>query len=236
MNINLVCCLFVLDNEKNENIRKNDIKKLKILINKDGKLPSVVYKKDHMKSDLKKEIKGILGTSFFHLEQVFSHNIKDSVDVIYLGLTNIEYIKKLNPSYKLVDFDVIDNKVIIFDKEKYNYKTKEVVEGKNIEYFHEIKIDDENIKNILLEIIISFKRIRSNIDNTDIVFKLLGDNFTLEDVRATYELITKTNVDKSNFRKKIIKYCEKTVSKDEKTGFRPSQRYTFKPLKGDLWI
>ena len=236
MSINLICCLFVLDNEKNQNIRKNDTKKLRILVRQDNSLIKVAFKKDHMKSDLKNEIKRIIGTCSFHLEQVFSHNIKGNVDIIYLGLTNMEYIKKLDQSYKLVDFDLIDNKVIVFDKEKYNYKTKEVVEGKNIEYFHEIKAKDDNIRNTLLEILISFKRIRSNIDNTDIAFKLLGDTFTLEDVRATYELITKTSVDKSNFRKKIIKYCSQTSEKDEKTGFRPSLKYTFKPVKGDLWV
>lgn len=236
MSINLICCLFVLDNEKNLNIRKNDNKKLKVLVEKDNSLVKIPFKKEHMKSDLKKEVKEIIGTNKFHLEQVFSHNIKGDVDIIYLGLTNIEYIKKIDKSYKLVDFDVVDNKIILFDQKKYSYKTKEIIDGNNIEYYHEIKEKDERIKNTLLEIIISFKRLRSNIDNTDIVFKLLGETYTLEDVRATYELVTKSNVDKSNFRKKIIKYCYKTSEKEEKTGFRPSQRYKFKPLKGDLWI
>ena len=34
-----------------------------------------------------------------------------------------------------------------------------------------------------------------------------------------------------------IKYCEKVNSIiDTKNGFRPSQKYRFKPLKGDIWI
>ena len=65
----------------------------------------------------------------------------------------------------------------------------------------------------------------------------MGSSFTLEDVRILYELIKDTTVDKSNFRKKIIKYCEKVDIKDNiKSGFRPSQKYKFKPLKGDVWI
>ena len=32
MQANLVSCLFILDSEKNGNIRKNDIKKIKILV------------------------------------------------------------------------------------------------------------------------------------------------------------------------------------------------------------
>ena len=65
----------------------------------------------------------------------------------------------------------------------------------------------------------------------------MGSSFTLEDVRIVYELIKDCSVDKSNFRKKIIKYCEKIdTSTNEKNGYRPSQRYKFKPLKGDVWL
>ena len=65
----------------------------------------------------------------------------------------------------------------------------------------------------------------------------MSKTFTLEDVRIVYELIKDCKVDKSNFRKKIIKYCEKTDSVDDtKIGYRPSQKYIFKPLIGDVWI
>ena len=78
-------------------------------------------------------------------------------------------------------------------------------------------------------------------DNDDLFDFSLGEftetGFTLEDVRMTYELIRDCGVDKSNFRKKIIKYCEKVnETVDKKSGYRPSQRYKFKPLKGDVWL
>ena len=89
----------------------------------------------------------------------------------------------------------------------------------------------------MLNLLISYKRIRSNIDSTDIIFKFMGKTFTLEDVRIVYELIKDCSVDKSNFRKKIMKYCEKTDEIEEtKNGYRPSQKYQFKPLKGDIWL
>ena len=43
MNINLVCCLFVLDKESSNNIRKNDIKKIKVLVKKDNTFPCISY-------------------------------------------------------------------------------------------------------------------------------------------------------------------------------------------------
>lgn len=56
-------------------------------------------------------------------------------------------------------------------------------------------------------LITSYKRIRANIDITDIILKFLPKTFTIEDIRIVYKLIKDSKVDKSNFRKKIIKYC-----------------------------
>lgn len=237
MKVNLVSCLFVLDNEKNSNIRKNDIKKLKILVTKEKELPMIDFSAKGIKNQIRKNLSSIIESNFFHLEQVFTMDYKDNIDVIYLGATNIENVTKLNENYELVDFYVEDNSNIIFDDKKYSYKTIEVEENNNIEYIHKINTSDDIIKRKLLSILISYKKIRSNVNSTDILFKFMGSTFTLEDVRILYELIKDSNVDKSNFRKKIIKYCEKVeVNEVSKSGYRPSQKYKFKPLKGDNWI
>ena len=60
--------------------------------------------------------------------------------------------------------------------------------------------------------------------------------FTLEEVRIVYEMLTETKVDKSNFRKKIIKYCREVEGEYEKKGYRPSKLYEFKLLKEDIWL
>lgn len=237
MKINLVGCLFILDSEKNENIRKNDIKKIKVLVTKEKGLPMIDFDAKGIKNQIRKNLSSIIGSNFFHLEQVFTMDYKDSIDVIYLGATNIENVTKLNENYELVDFYVEDNSNIIFGDKEYNYRTIEVEENNNIEYIHEINVSDDIVKRTLLSILISYKKIRSTADNTDILFKFMGSSFTLEDVRILYEIIKGSSVDKSNFRKRIIKYCEKVeVSEITKNGYRPSQRYKFKPLKGDVWL
>lgn len=237
MKVNLVGCLFVLDNEKNSNIRKNDIKKIKVLVTKEKELPMIDFSAKGIKNQIRKNLSSIIGSNLFHLEQVFTMDYKDSIDIIYLGATNIENVTKLNKNYELVDFYVKDNSNIIFGDKEYDYKTIEVEENNNIEYIHEINTSDDMVKRTLLSILISYKKIRSTADNTDILFKFMGSTFTLEDVRILYELIKDSSVDKSNFRKKIIKYCEKVeVSEVTKNGYRPSQRYKFKPLKGDVWL
>jgi len=237
MQINIKSCLFVLDSEKNSNIRKNDIKKLKVLVDGNYKLPSLVYEGNDLKKQVRTSISKIIGSNIFHLEQVYTMDYKDSVDIIYLGITNIENVTKLNKDYKLIDFNILSNNTIVYGDNNYNYKTIEVEENNNIEYKHDISVKDNELKRELLSLLISYKRIRYNIDDTDIIFKFMSKTFTLEDVRIVYELIKDCKVDKSNFRKKIIKYCEKTDSVDDtKIGYRPSQKYIFKPLIGDVWI
>ncbi len=236
MQANLVSCLFILDSEKNGNIRKNDIKKIKILVTDEEELPEIPFKAKGIKNQIRKNISSIIGSDYFHVEQVFSYDHGAELDVIYLGITNMENIIKLKKGYKLIEFKVENNNTIIFGDKKFKYKTIENIENKNVEYTHEIQAED-NIKLTLLKLLITYKKIRSSLDNTDMLFKFMGGTFTLEDVRIVYELIKDTSVDKSNFRKKIIKYCEKVEEKKtEKKGYRPSQKYSFKPLKGDVWL
>jgi hypothetical protein len=237
MQINLVSCIFVLDSKKNDNIRKNDVKKLKVLVNNNNELPTISIEGNEIKKQVRNSISSIIGSNIFHLEQVYTMDYKSDIDIIYLGVTNIDNISELKEDYKLVGFEIKDNSLIILDNKEYEYKTIELEDNNNIEYIHDIRIKNEQIKRTLMNLLISYKRIRNSIDSTDIVFKFMGSSFTLEDVRIVYELIKDCSVDKSNFRKKIIKYCEKVDSTtNEKNGYRPSQRYKFKPLKGDVWL
>ncbi len=237
MQINMVCCLFVLNSEKNENIRKNDIKKIQVLTDHQGMLPSIDFHGGDMKKMLKTHLKNIIGSSKFHLEQVYTMENERGIDIIYLAITNIENVSKLAEEYVLKEFNILNNEWITFGESSFKYKTKEIEENNNIEYVHEIVTKDNELKKTLLYLLISYKKIRSNADNTDILFKFLGSSFTLEDVRIVYEIIKDTSVDKSNFRKKITKYCEKIETENKsKNGYRPSQQYKFKPLKGDAWL
>ena len=230
MQINLVSCIFILDSEKNENIRKNDIKKLKVLVNNNNELPIISVGGNEIKKQVRNSISSIIGSNIFHLEQVYTMDYKNDIDIIYLGVTNIDNISELNGNYKLVDFKIKDNSLIVLDNKEYEYKTIELEDNNNIEYIHDIKIKDEQVKRTLMNLLISYKRIRNSIDSTDIIFKFMGPSFTLEDVRIVYELIKECSVDKSNFREKV------DIFKNEKNGYRPSQRYRFKPLKGDVWL
>lgn len=209
MKINLITCLFVLDSEKNDNFRKNDIQKIKLLLTNDYKLPSIAFDGNGAKNQIRENLLSIIGSNIFHLEQVFAMDYKEEIDIIYLGITNIENVKKLKKDYQLLEFNIENNNTITIGDVSYSYETVELENNNNIEYIHDIKTTDEIIKRTLLNSLISYKKIRTNIDSTDIIFKFMASSFTLEEVRILYEMIKDTNVDKSNFRKKIVKYCEK---------------------------
>lgn len=235
MSVNIVTCMFVLDSEKNDNIRKNDIKRIKILTDINNKLPRLRYTGNDIKKETRDYLEKIVGTNLFHLEQVYTLDYEKDINIIYLAITNINHTD-LDSDYKLIDFNVEKNKTVTFGEDIVNYKTIPIEINNNIEYDREFDTLDKDLKLELVISLIAYKRIRSNIDNTDIIFKFMDSSFTLEDVRIVYELITEKEVDKSNFRKKIVKYCEKTKNIPTKTGYRPSQRYKFKPLKEDIWL
>lgn len=242
MNINLVTCLFVIDTQKSENNKKNDIKVLKILVKKtDKSLPNIYFKEqDDMKTELKDYITKIINTKTFHLEQVYTlaerkYFADKKLDIIYLSLANIENIKNIDEHYELIPIKLKTNEYCQLGETTIKYKTKELKNNGNIEYIHEIETEDINLEKQIMEIIIAYKHLKNRIDNTDAIFKLLPQKFSLEDTRIIYELITETKVDKSNFRKRIIKYCEKTNEIIKDKAYRPTIMYKYN-LTDKIWL
>ena len=242
MNINLVCPIMVLENKTNTNIRKTDTKVLKLLVTKENEelvtIPLIGTK--DIKKVLRETITNIINSDEFHLEQVYTlgeekYYLESAVDIIYLAITNSKNIKMIDNKYKLVDFS-IKNNIIEFNKKNYSFKTMEKISHNNIEYYHTIQVKDIKLEKKLLEIIICYKQLRNKIDCSDIIFKFMGNTFTLEEIRLVYELIKEKKVDKSNFRKKIMKYCKEVSIDTTKKGYRPSKIYTFQVLKGDIWL
>lgn len=121
MELSIVTCLFVLDNKKNENKKKNDIKSLKIVLNKkNNDLIRIKFdEKSSIKEQMRKKINNVIGNEKFHLEQVYTFGEKKyfedkRIDVIYMALANIDNIKKLDDDYELVDFNVFIPASIFF--------------------------------------------------------------------------------------------------------------------------
>lgn len=72
-------------------------------------------------------------------------------------------------------------------------------------------------------------RLRSKIRYTTVVGKILPKTFTLSDLEHAYTTVLEEELDKRNFRKKILKLNIVTPTKDKREGgaFRPAQLYRF---------
>lgn len=72
------------------------------------------------------------------------------------------------------------------------------------------------------------QRIRNKLDYTSVGFELLPDKFTLTELQLVHEAILGENLDKRNFRRKIIqKGIAKPTKEWQRTGRKPAQLYRF---------
>ena len=75
-----------------------------------------------------------------------------------------------------------------------------------------------------------YERLKSKIEYSTIISKLLPAQFTLNDLQSVYEDILKTALDKRNFRKKILSQdvIVETGEKYAEGAHRPANMYRFK--------
>lgn len=242
MKVNLTCVMLVLESLQNPDIRKNDLKSIKIVVRHNcRKLPQVYANPSNdIKQQLRRTLFNIVGTDVFSLEQVYALGDKKymsadgDIDIIYLAIINGTQISKIAADYKLIDIS-IQNNIIKIGEQKYHYRTIEKI-GHGIEYFFDTDAPDISCDKMLIEILTAWKYLRSRLDFTDIIFKFMPSDFTLEDVRQVYEIVSQQQVDKSNFRKKITKYCDEIPGKTTHRGHRPGKIYQYVPKVGDTWL
>lgn len=150
-----------------------------------------------------------LMTSPLHLEQLYTFTKIDRdprgrvVAVAYLAL---------------VPWDNLS------EKEKTNsneVKWVRVADAKKLAYDHDEILD------------VAVKRLRSRISYTTVISRLLPREFTLTELKAAYEAILQTALDKRNFRKKFLKMDVLNPLEKERSGtpWRPAQLYEFKDRK-----
>lgn len=82
---------------------------------------------------------------------------------------------------------------------------------------------------------LALKRLRTRIAYTTLLCKLMPKEFTLTELESAYETILGTELDKRNFRKKILKLAVLTEVPRKREGgrFRPAQLYRFASTKVD---
>ena len=96
-------------------------------------------------------------------------------------------------------------------------------------------IAQDNFKNKEDRDVVNYavQRLRWKVEYTNAVYSLLPNEFTLSELQATYEAILGRNLDKRNFRKKILSLgLIKSIGKKKRgVAARPAEIYTFKTRK-----
>ncbi|MFZ2049173.1 MAG: NUDIX domain-containing protein [Minisyncoccia bacterium] len=158
---------------------------------------------------LVKDRAGMISTKKIHIEQLytFSRINRDPrgrvVAVAYIGLV---------PWESLTETEKINTRELSW---------KHVDQLSNLAYDH-----DEVLK-------VALRRLQSRITYTTLMCKLMPKEFTLTELEQAYESILKADLDKRNFRKKILKLkiLERLHHKRIGNRSRPASLYEFKSNK-----
>lgn len=102
-------------------------------------------------------------------------------------------------------------------------KKIDVAHWHKVHGLRDLAYDHDEILKVALE------RLRSRVHYTTLISKLLPKEVTLTELETAYEVLLETNLDKRNFRKKILKLGILKELPKKRTGgsFRPAQLYTF---------
>lgn len=231
------------------NNRTLDKIKLKVLLEKNkNKLSLPSFSFDYKKSliDIVKEKSKNIIDDEVYFEQLYTFGEKkyytkdNGLTISYLGILNEEMSKKSKDKYYWYDISIEDLSISELEKsqkfslsnqdEQYEYILKTIKTKVGITYSYIHEVDDECIisGNGAIILMTALKRIRSNIDTSDIAFKLLNSSFTLTELQQVYELIENKELDKGNFRRKIKDLVEKSDGIKKDSAHRPSKYFKLK--------
>jgi 8-oxo-dGTP diphosphatase len=166
-----------------------------------------VHRDESLDEAAKRELQEETNVSDVYLEQLYTFGDPDRdprirvVTVAYFALIDSE---KLNPQAA---------------------SDAEAVQWFSMYKLPELAFDHKKILDYALE------RLRNKLNYTTVGFQLLPEKFTLTELQKVYEVILSKNLDKRNFRKKILsmgilKECE-GERKIYKGYHRPAQLYSF---------
>jgi len=176
----------------------------------------------------------IVSTSYMSLVNVDEIKIKASTDAedarwfeVKYSLMKEERIITENGFVEDKYIDItLNNAEIILNT---TIKVSRTVAGKHVSYKRVIISNDDLSFDHALIIQYGIERLRSKLENSDIVFHMMPDLFTLTDLQKTFEVILGKELLKANFRRKIAKFVYETQNVTTDVGHRPAKLFKFNP-------
>jgi len=235
--------IFSTDNEERKDVRRLKEKKLQIVLDEKNNLPVFeINNKEYIKTLAENRIEELFGTAKFYIEQLYTwgdpnyYTNESELTITYLVVINKRNLKTKPENFEFYDV-YIENKensriqeiVLNSENKKIQYEIETIIKRKrkNIEYTNKL-VGKSNISELTAIIIHSgIKRLRNRIENTNIAFSFLDEEFAISELQQVYEIILDKKLVPANFRKKIEPMVKKTEKIVKESAYRPSNQYTF---------
>lgn len=246
--------IFAIDDKKNDNCRELSKKKLSILLVKRTKEPyknkwclpgGFVFDGETSLIGSKRILKKETNLENFYLEQLKTFDDVDRdprgriISTAYISLVDKKMIKQVllpETGWFTIDTIVNDNNVKIIltkDSEILNINlSKNIINAKSRQYEYKLISSDIAFDHGLM-INDGINDLRKKANDTDIIFNMMPDKFTIGELKQVYEIILNKQLINSAFRRVIAPKIESTNEIIKNGGHRPSQYFKYKNNKGE---
>ena len=234
--------IFSTDNEERKDVRRLKEKKLQILLSDNNNFPFFdINNIEYIKDIAANKVENLFGTTKFYIEQLYTwgdpkhYTDEEEIIITYLVIINKNNIKTMPENMNFYDINIeninsnVQKVTLNSENKKIQYDIETITERKrdSIDYIHKI-IGKSEIKELTAIIIhTGIKRLRNRIENTNIAFSFLSEEFAISELQQIYEIILDKKLVASNFRKKIEPMIKKTNKVVKESAYRPSIQYTF---------
>lgn len=224
------------------NVRKLKEKKLQIVLDEKNELPKFeVNGEEYIKSSAENMIEKTFGISNFYIEQLYTwgdpkyYTNNEEIVVTYLVVLNKKHIKNAQ-NLKFYDLAInneqnssLQEVILTNDSKTISYRIETLTKKAraNMEYTNRL-VGNSSVSELTAIIIhTGLKRLKNRVENTNIAFTFLDEQFNLSELQQVYEIILNKKLDSANFRKKIEPMVKKTEVVEKESAFRPSNKYIF---------
>lgn len=237
--------IFGVDSRRDDNLRVLPVKHLSVLLVKrtkepdEGKwgLPGGFINIDETSKDasvrvLKKET----GLDNVYMQQIGVNDLvsRDSrgriISTTYMALVDRTLIKdELNKDASWFDLEINDEKIVLSNQEdRIEFRVKRnIIDEKSEEYEYEL-VDQKLTFDHDIILYKALMELRNKVKNTDIVFNLMPELFTIGELKQVYELLLGKKLINSAFRRWINDRIEFSGQYVSTGGHRPSELCRYK--------
>ena len=238
--------------EYNDNYRKNNEKKMSILLVKRNDYPYkdkwclpggfVNPETETLEECAKRVLKTETNLSNIYIEQLYTFDSLERdprcrvVSTSYIALIDKNRLSdKVNQNASWFNVSLYDNKEdtinVVLDNGKETIKfriSKKLRELSTDRYSFKVKENEKLAFDHPLVIVSGIERLKNKINYTDIVFNMLPTYFTLGELQQVYEVILGKKLLDPAFRRVIANKVEKTDKIKTGGGHRPSVLFKYK--------